>query len=294
MPYPNMTTLPIWITYCDRRDIDDRETIDSGPDDNCIIQVVVGKCRSVYQEEESFQNTRSVLFMGRNTSVTLIAEPEKPFQIMLLRYSRTLSEPNLDLNRLCMNVPLIDAFFYKKARFCTLVDREYIYVTMGEICYEWKGALPERDAAINFAMKGLFVKLARSFHAHNRSSGIAYLSKAKKYMAQSFQQTLTVHQIALHVGISRSYLEALFARYDRRGIVEYLHAIRCDRAAFLLSTTHFPVIDIALDCGFNNRQHFTRVFTKVYGMNPKSYRGFKALEFDDARAKTGKEPKGPV
>lgn len=279
MPIPSNSTLPIWITHCGRRELNGNETIVSGADENCVIQIISGKCTARHDAESFFQNTRSVIFLGRDTAITLQAGQDKHCQVMLLRYQRRLSLPNIDLTRLCMNVPLVDAFFSKKARFCSLVDQEYIYVTMGEICYEWENSQPERDAAIRYAMKGLFIKLARSFHAHNRSSGIGHLTKAKKYMVRNFQQTLTVPQIASHVGISRSYLEALFAKYDNRGIVEYLHAVRCDRAAFLLSTTHFPIIDIALDCGFNNRQHFARIFNRVYGLAPKTYRKFKTLEF---------------
>lgn len=279
MPIPNNSTLPIWITYCGKTDLGNDMSVATGSDENCIIQIVSGKCTARHDEESLFQNTRGAMFLGRDTTVTLHVEQGGHCQIMLLRFHRTLSLPNMDLTRLCMNVPLVDAFFSKKPRFCPLVDREYIYVTMGEICYEWEHDEPERDAALRYALKGLFVKLARSYHAHNRSSGIGHLTKAKKYMVQNFQQTLTVPQIASHVGISRSYLEALFAKYDNRGIVEYLHAVRCDRAAFLLSTTHFPIIDIALDCGFNNRQHFARIFNRMYGLAPNTYRKFKTLKF---------------
>jgi len=51
-----------------------------------------------------------------------------------------------------------------------------------------------------------------------------------------------------------------------------VHAVRCDHAAKLLTTTGFPIIEIAMDSRFNNRQHFARVFREIYGVTPSVYR----------------------
>lgn len=272
MPYMDRVTLPVWVLQCERRFVTGKEMITSNAESNCIIQITAGKCMAISDGESSVQNTRNVMFLGRNTAVTLQVEIDETCQVTILRFGPTKTGSQMDLNHVCMEIPLVDAFFSKKARYCTLEDRQFIYVTLGELWYEWEHALPERETVISQALKILFVKLSRSFHTHHRFSGIAYLTAAKKYMVQNFQQELSVQSIADHVGISRSYLEALFARYDRNSIVDYLHVVRCDRAAFLLSTTRFPIIDIAIDCGFNNRQHFARVFGKIYGMPPKCYR----------------------
>ena len=121
-------------------------------------------------------------------------------------------------------------------------------------------------------LQEFFIRLARSFHAHNRPTGIQYLTSACDYIKQNFQEPLTLEKIAAHVGISRSYLAQLFSTQLNRSVVEYIQTVRCDHAAYLLNTTSLPIIDIAMETGFNNRQHFTRTFGKLYGMPPHEYR----------------------
>lgn len=272
MPYPYLTKLPIWVNSCTHGQVSDTAILDNSEDDNLILQVLSGRCNVICKGEHRVLTTRSVLFLGRNTRAELIADQDQPCRFVSLVYRNARMQPFLDLNRLCLNAPLVDSFFVQKTRFCTLEDRSYINMTLGEIRYEWENDLSEKETAIRAAMENLFVKLARAFHSINRFTGVRYLTDAKNMMFRHFQQSLSVQTIANEVGISRSYLEALFNRYMRGSIVDYLHAVRCDHAAQLLTSTRFPVIEIALDSGFNNRQHFTRVFREIYGSTPSDYR----------------------
>jgi AraC-like DNA-binding protein len=272
MPYPFLTVLPVWIASCTRERVEKPVQLENGEDDNLILQIISGRMTVVCNGEQRELLTRSILFLGRKTCAEIIPVGNKACRYIALVYRNVQTPPFLDLNRLCLNAPLVDSFFAQKTRFCTLEDKCFVNVTLGEIRYEWENRLSEMDTAVRAAMENLFIKLSRSFHADNRLGSVRYLNDAKKYMHKHFQQDLTVESIALGVGISRSYLEALFNRYIRGSIVDYLHSVRCDHAAQLLANTRFPIIDIALDSGFHNRQHFARVFQEVYGYTPSAYR----------------------
>ncbi len=272
MPYPFLTVLPIWIASCAQEQSSRPVSLENGEDDNLILQVLSGRCTVICNGEHRVLLTRSVLFLGRMTRAELVPDADQACRYISLAIRNVQSPPYLDLNPLCLSAPLVDSFFAQKTRFCTLEDRCYINLTLGEIRYEWENHLNEMETAVRAAMENLLVKLARAFHATNRFGSVRYLTEAKNYMHRNFQQDLTVEAIANGVGISRSYLEALFNRYMRGSIVDYLHAVRCDHAAQLLTGTRFPVIDIALDSGFHNRQHFARVFFEIYGATPSAYR----------------------
>ena len=241
-------------------------------EDNLVLQVISGHCTVKHDKIHHVLKARSVVFLGRSTSAELIGEPEQQCRYIILVYYNVKSVPYLDLNHLCLEETMIDSFFAQKGRFCVLDDRQYINITLGEIRFEWENNLDGRETALRGAMENLMVKLARSFHSQRRFMGIRYLTVAKNYIHENLQQPLTVDKIAQEAGISRSYLEVLFSRYMRGTLVDYLHAVRCDHAAQLLSTTGFSIIDIAIDSGFNNRQHFARVFREVYGTTPSEYR----------------------
>ena len=272
MPYPFLTKLPIWIQTCELGSIDTSLCLRCDEEQNYIVQIISGHCNVLWHNEKRSMSARSLLFLGRSTHAELVRSAEQECRYVLLALKMVQSAPYLDLNRLCLAAPLVDSFFAQKTRFCVLEDRQYINMALGEIRYEWENGLGEKETALRSTISNLLVRIARCFYSQNCFTGIKYVTDAKKCIYQYFQQPLTVDFIAAEIGISRSYLEALFSRYMRGSIVDYVHAVRCDHAAKLLSTTGFAIIDIAMDSGFNNRQHFARVFREIYGTAPSDYR----------------------
>src|SRR5436190_2016162 len=54
----------------------------------------------------------------------------------------------------------------------------------------------------------------------------------------------------------------------------YVARLRLERAAFRLVIHDATLLDIALDCGFQNHETFTRAFRRRFGMPPSSYRAW--------------------
>ena len=52
----------------------------------------------------------------------------------------------------------------------------------------------------------------------------------------------------------------------------YIVRRRVDRAKELLETTTMPLSQIALDCGFSDQSHFSRIFRRVTGEAPRLWR----------------------
>ena len=272
MPYPYSTKLPIWIQTCEQGSVNESVRLECGDAENCIVQINSGNCNVVCNNEKRSVGARSVIFLGRNTLAELRGTSGQECRYVLLLLGMVQSPPFIDLNRLCLFAPMVDSFFAQKGRFCIMEDRQYINMSLGEVRYEWENDLGEKETALRGSLEHLLVRVARSFYSQNCYTGIRYVTDAKKFISKSFQQHVSVERIAETIGISRSYLEALFNRYMRGSIVDYIHSVRCDHAAKLLANTGFPIIDIAMDSGFNNRQHFARVFREVYGMTPSDYR----------------------
>lgn len=88
------------------------------------------------------------------------------------------------------------------------------------------------------------------------------------HMEQNLDTKLRVDQVAAHVGISRRQLERLF--HEKTGISPgtALDRIRMTKARFLVERTSRPLIEIALDVGFENSSHFGRKFKKSFGTTP--------------------------
>ncbi len=272
MPYPYASKLLLWPSFCEKTLVTHPLQIDAAGDENCFAQVISGRAVVRHNGAAYPVGIDAVIVLGRNFSVVIESLPDHPCQLLLLRLRNTSGFPSLDLNHLCLTMPIVDAFFSFKTRFCILTDREYIRITFSAIEYEMHWQNQERERMLHLLLQEFVIKLARSFHAHERPTGVQFLSRAREYIRKHFQQEMTVDEIAAYAGISRSYLAQLFATHMGYSTVEYIQAVRCDHAAYLLRTTRFAVVDIALEVGFNSRQHFARTFSKIYGATPKQYR----------------------
>jgi transcriptional regulator GlxA family with amidase domain len=87
-------------------------------------------------------------------------------------------------------------------------------------------------------------------------------------MEHNLDAKLRVEHIARHVGVSRRQLERLF--HEKIGVSpgQAMDRLRMTKAMFLVERTSRPLIEIALDVGFENSSHFGRKFKKSFGTTP--------------------------
>jgi AraC-like DNA-binding protein len=75
--------------------------------------------------------------------------------------------------------------------------------------------------------------------------------------------------------IDHAYLCRLFKRYDTQTPYQYLQNLKMAYAADRFQETGVLVKEIAHELGFNDPFHFTRVFKKVFGISPQSFKGLR-------------------
>jgi transcriptional regulator GlxA family with amidase domain len=92
------------------------------------------------------------------------------------------------------------------------------------------------------------------------------------YMEQNIDDIVGIDKIADNVGLSRRQLERLFNEKTGTSPGAAYMRIRMDRAMFLVEKTSKPLIEIALDVGFENSSHFCRKFRENFGMTPTKLR----------------------
>lgn len=91
------------------------------------------------------------------------------------------------------------------------------------------------------------------------------------YLNDHFTQRLSVEQVAFQFGYSRSRFSHLFKSTIGYSLPQYLNLLRCRSVCEQLLTTDTPVIDLAIDAGFNNAHTFYSAFKSYYHMTPREY-----------------------
>ncbi len=93
------------------------------------------------------------------------------------------------------------------------------------------------------------------------------------YIANHYHQDLSLIQLSELTGLHPNYISQLFKRETGVAFIQYLHGIRIEKAKQLLLSNHaLPVQTIGNQVGFENPQHFMKVFKKLTGFTPGAYR----------------------
>jgi transcriptional regulator GlxA family with amidase domain len=92
------------------------------------------------------------------------------------------------------------------------------------------------------------------------------------FMEQNIGEAVSIAHIAANVGLSRRQLERLFHEKTGSSPAAVYMKIRMARAQFLVERTTRPLIEIALEVGFENSSHFCRKFRESFGVTPNRFR----------------------
>ena len=92
------------------------------------------------------------------------------------------------------------------------------------------------------------------------------------YVEENYRHPILLEDIAGKFGLNREYFCRFFKKILGKSPITYINEYRIKQAIILLQTTDSPVMDICLDCGFNNLGNFLREFKKDTGFTPLQYR----------------------
>ena len=107
------------------------------------------------------------------------------------------------------------------------------------------------------------------------------ITKALNYIkSENKKSDITIDDVATHAGFSTDYFNRIFFAHTGFNIMEYVRFSRLKKAAHLLRGTNNDILDIALDCGYEAHESFSRAFKNQYGISPSEYR--KKYEKEEA------------
>lgn len=103
------------------------------------------------------------------------------------------------------------------------------------------------------------------------------IGDALKYIDENISEALSVELIAERFSFSPYYFHRLFTAIVGKSMIAYVRGRRIAYACKMLNETEKRVLEIALDCGFDSAQSFSRTFKTVTGMSPMEYRSSNIL-----------------
>ncbi len=92
------------------------------------------------------------------------------------------------------------------------------------------------------------------------------------YAARHLDEDVSLEALAGQTDLSKFHLHRLFLAAAGETPKQFTLRLRLARAAAMLLATRDSVLDIALACGFQSHEAFTRAFQRAFGIAPSAYR----------------------
>jgi transcriptional regulator GlxA family with amidase domain len=91
---------------------------------------------------------------------------------------------------------------------------------------------------------------------------------AKKLMMDNLDGGIQIADVARECSLSRSHFSRAFKNSTGQTPRDWLQLARLTQARELLEQTDLSISQVGLECGFADQPHFTRVFSRQFGMTP--------------------------
>jgi AraC-like DNA-binding protein len=132
------------------------------------------------------------------------------------------------------------------------------------------------DEWTELAAEGLALEmlaaLARGRRLPSESRPPAWLSRVKERLRAEIRPRPALAELARDASVHPVYLARAFRRFERCSLGHFARRVRVETACCEILRGDRSLADIALETGFADQAHFTRVFKRFLGVSPGAFR----------------------
>jgi AraC family transcriptional regulator len=133
--------------------------------------------------------------------------------------------------------------------------------------------LAEPDRFTPLALEGMALELTAVAERFPGGRGFpSRLETARDYIRERFRDSPPAGDVAAAAGLHPAHLARAFRSRYGETLGGYARRLRLEWAAVQLLETDVPLACLAAEAGFADQSHFTRSFTRLFGVPPGRYR----------------------
>lgn len=236
-------------------------------------------CRKFFINDAVYLvNEGNVVIVGKDEVHKTCSVDNTPYKRYVLNFN---GEYIADVAKALGNVDLLSFFDEGIKLLCMNMKMQRIIQSLLERMWEARGhSNPDSEPFCKVLLVELLFYLKecvaeqKSKHENTPTISNKTIDLISSYIAQNYQSSLSLPEIAARFYISPYYLSRLFKKTTNLTLVEYINSVRIRAARNLLETTHLRVSTIAEQTGFKTPAHFSRIFKQGTGLSPQKYRKF--------------------
>jgi AraC-like DNA-binding protein len=184
---------------------------------------------------DNFENEILYMFFLQSQNMINVFDPSHPIYETLKECMRSIYEESIAKD-VCYKLPI----------------RANIYLMMSSLLRHYCGSRDEYDKIIY----------------HN----VLRLRPIIEYIFNNFIKKIYVEELADMINVSPDYFTRMFKDSIGKTPIDYINALRVNRALKLLFQTEIPVSEVAEATGFSNPNYFNKTFKLYMNTSPLAYR----------------------
>jgi len=139
------------------------------------------------------------------------------------------------------------------------------------ISYSKKGIL--QKLFVEAKMIKLLLLIFEQFHEKNTLEDVPRTpSVIKKFIDENYHRNIKVEEIGKLIGINQNKIRKEFKAQYHLTVSDYIAELRMLKAKKLIIDKKMMIKEIAIECGYEYVQNFTRAFKKKFGVAPEKLR----------------------
>ena len=131
--------------------------------------------------------------------------------------------------------------------------------------------------AIDSLLTEIAVDMYRNFSDANNDRHPRWLKTVVEYIQENSSANLSLNEIASVAQVHPVHLSRTFRNHYRQTVAEYIRRFRVESACDLLLSSNLTIAQIALDVGFADQSHFTKIFKRLTFETPAQFRKNKRM-----------------
>lgn len=155
-----------------------------------------------------------------------------------------------------------------------------VLTCINQIINEYFSAEIGHELAVKSSIYNLIVILLRNYidkfltkkEINSKINRLKNFDLVFKYIDQNYSNKITNSDLANILNISTYHFCRTFKELSGKTSTEYINQIRLEKAIEYLSKENLNITEIALICGFENINYFSRLFKKQYKIAPTKFR----------------------
>jgi len=149
-------------------------------------------------------------------------------------------------------------------------------VEMGSLAHRLYRELRAGDSSSPIAIQGGVLDIVARFSGvqarHREHHPPHWIESTKEVLRSNLNEPPDLFETARLAGVHPAHLSRVFRQFTGMTMGAYLRRQRVDFACSRLRQSKCSLADIALEAGFYDQAHFSRVFRRQIGISPKEFR----------------------